>query len=110
MALQENEKILTTVNAAGVFAQIKADIAAIDTSIYVTNEALDAKGFITGVPEEYVTENELTAKGFLTAVPEEYITEEELAAKGFITEIPAVDLPVATSDEILALYTGGAQA
>lgn len=87
MALQENEKVLTTLNAAPVFAKIKEDIAAIDTSAYVTNEALDAKGFITTVPDEYVT-------------------EEELLAKGYITEAPAVDIPVATSDEILALYTG----
>lgn len=106
MALQENEKVLTTLNAAPVFAKIKEDIAAIDTSAYVTNEALDAKGFITAVPEEYVTEEELTAKGFITAVPDEYVTEEELLAKGYITEAPAVDIPVATSDEILALYTG----
>ena len=85
MALQENEKLLTTVNAAATFKQIKADIAT------------------------KITEAEVEAKGYLTAVPEEYVTEEELLAKGYITADqipPEADLPVATADEILALYTG----
>ena len=85
MALQENEKLLTTVNAAATVQQIKADIAT------------------------KITEAEVEAKGYLTAVPEEYVTEEELLAKGYITADqipPEADLPVATADEILALYTG----
>ena len=123
MALQENEKLLTTVNAAATFQQIKADIATKITEAeveakgyltavpeeYVTDNELAAKGYLTAVPEEYVTDNELVAKGYLTAVPEEYVTEEELLAKGYITADqipPEADLPVATSDEILALYTG----
>ena len=123
MALQENEKLLTTVNAAATFQQIKADIATKITEAeveakgyltavpeeYVTDNELAAKGYLTAVPEEYVTDDELTAKGYLTAVPEEYVTEEELLAKGYITADqipPEADLPVATADEILALYTG----
>ena len=142
MALQENEKLLTTVNAAATFQQIKADIATKITEAeveakgyltavpeeYVTDDELTAKGYLTAVPEEYVTDNELSAKGYLTAVPEEYVTEEELTAKGYITAVPEeyvteeellakgyitadqippeADLPVATADEILALYTG----
>ena len=104
MALQENEKLLTTVNAAATFQQIKADIAT-----KITEAEVEAKGYLTAVPEEYVTDNELAAKGYLTAVPEEYVTEEELLAKGYITAAqipPEADLPVATADEILALYTG----
>ena len=52
-----------------------------------------------------VTEEELTAKGYITAVPAEYVTEEELTAKGYITAVPE-----ATSEEVLAIYNGTAQA
>ena len=50
-----------------------------DLSGYVTTEALNAKGYITSVPEEYVTETELEAKGYLTSVPSEYVTEDVLS-------------------------------
>ena len=60
-----------------------------DLSGYVTTEALNAKGYITSVPEEYVTETELLAKGYLTSVPSEYITETELEAKGYLTSVPS---------------------
>ena len=119
-------KYITVDALKGTLERIKADISAISTDGYVTTEALttalegylkeipaeyitetelNAKGFLTAVPEEYVTEDELTAKGYITAVPEEYVTEEELTAKGYITGVAE-----ATSEEVLALYNGTAQA
>lgn len=119
-------KYITVDALKGTLEKIKADISAISTDGFVTTEALttalegylkeipaeyitetelNEKGFLTAVPEEYVTDDELTAKGYLTAVPAEYVTEEELTAKGYITAVPE-----ATSEEVLALYTGTAQA
>lgn len=119
-------KYITVDALKGTLEKIKADISAISTDGYVTTEALttalagylkeipaeyitetelNEKGFLTAVPEEYVTDDELTAKGYLTAVPAEYVTEEELTAKGYITGVAE-----ATSEEVLALYTGTAQA
>lgn len=119
-------KYITVDALKGTLERIKADISAISTDGYVTTEALttalegylkeipaeyitetelNAKGFLTAVPEEYVTEDELTAKGYITAVPAEYVTEEELTAKGYITGVAE-----ATSEEVLALYNGTAQA
>ena len=65
-----------------------SQVPAPDLSGYVTTEALDAKGYLTSVPEEYVTETELNAKGYLTSVPSEYVTEDELSAKGYLTSVP----------------------
>lgn len=119
-------KYITVDALKGTLEKIKADISAISTDGYVTTEALttalegylkeipaeyitetelNEKGFLTAVPEEYVTEDELTAKGYITAVPAEYVTEEELTAKGFLTAVPE-----ATSEEVLAIYNGTAQA
>lgn len=119
-------KYITVDALKGTLEKIKADISAISTDGYVTTEALttalegylkeipaeyitetelNEKGFLTAVPEEYVTEDELTAKGYITAVPAEYVTEEELTAKGYITAVPE-----ATSEEVLAIYNGTAQA
>lgn len=47
----------------------------VDLSGYVTDEELESKGYLTGIPEEYVTDEELEAKGYLTNVPEEVQTE-----------------------------------
>ena len=119
-------KYITVDALKGTLEKIKADISAISTDGFVTTEALttalegylkeipaeyitetelNEKGFLTAVPEEYVTEDELTAKGYITAVPAEYVTEEELTAKGYITAVPE-----ATSEEVLAIYNGTAQA
>ena len=119
-------KYITVDALKGTLEKIKADISAISTDGFVTTEALttalegylkeipaeyitetelNEKGFLTAVPEEYVTDDELTAKGYLTAVPAEYVTEEELTAKGYITAVPE-----ATSEEVLAIYNGTAQA
>lgn len=37
---------------------------------------------------EYVTENVLNAKGYLQSIPSGYLTEEELEAEGFLKQIP----------------------
>ena len=52
----------------------------------VSKEELNAKGYLTAIPDEYVTETELNAKNYLTTVPEEYITENELNSKGYLTQ------------------------
>ena len=72
-----------------------------DLSGYVTTEALNAKGYITSVPEEYVTETELLAKGYLISVPSEYITETELEAKGYLTSVPSEYV----TEDVLSGYT-----
>ena len=79
----------------------------VDLSGYVSKEELNAKGYLTGIPDEYVTDEELNAKGYLTehqdlsgyvskeelegkgyltGIPDEYVTDEELNAKGYLTE------------------------
>ena len=84
-----------------------------DVSGFTTMEMVEAKGYITEIPENYVTDEELNSKGFLTEhqdlseyakkedlpdtsnfiteVPAEYITEDELNQKGFITEHQSLD-------------------
>lgn len=119
-------KYITVDALKGTLEKIKADISAISTDGFVTTEALTTalEGYIKEIPEEYVTETELTAKGYLTAVPEEYVTEDELTAKGYLTAVPAeyvteeeltgkgylTAVPEATSEEVLAIYNGTAQA
>lgn len=119
-------KYITVDALKGTLEKIKADISAISTDGFVTTEALTtalegylkeipaeyvtedeltAKGYLTAVPAEYVTEEKLNGKGYLTAVPDEYVTEEELTGKGYITAVPE-----ATSEEVLAIYNGTAQA
>lgn len=53
---------------------------------YVTKTELEAKKYLTSVPDEYVTETELNSKGYLTSVPDEYVTETELNSKGYLTQ------------------------
>ena len=119
-------KYITVDALKGTLEKIKADINAISTDGFVTTEALTTalEGYIKEIPEEYVTETELTAKGYLTAVPEEYVTEEKLNGKGYLTAVPdeyvteeeltgkgyITAVPEATSEEVLALYNGTAQA
>lgn len=81
-------KYITVDALKGTLEKIKADISAISTDGYVTTEALTTalEGYLKEIPAEYVTEEELTAKGYITAVPE------------------------ATSEEVLAIYNGTAQA
>ncbi len=119
-------KYITVDALKGTLEKIKADISAISTDGYVTTEALTTTlaGYLKEIPAEYITETELNEKGFLTAVPEEYVTEDELTAKGYITAVPAeyitetelnekgflTAVPEATSEEVLAIYNGTAQA
>lgn len=119
-------KYITVDALKGTLEKIKADISAISTDGFVTTEALTTalEGYIKEIPEEYVTETELTAKGYLTAVPEEYVTEEKLNGKGYLTAVPdeyvteeeltgkgyITAVPEATSEEVLAIYNGTAQA
>ena len=56
---------------------------------YVTNEALESKGYITTIPSDYVTETELNNKGYITTIPSDYVTTSTLESKGYITEIPS---------------------
>ena len=58
-------------------------------SNFVTDTALETKGYLTAIPEEYVTDTELNNKGYLTAIPAEYVTETELDNKGYLTAVPA---------------------
>ena len=57
-------------------------------------------GGIAETPEEYVTEEELEAKGYLTSVPSEYVTEAELNGKGYAktSDIPSLDGYAKTTD------------
>lgn len=119
-------KYITVDALKGTLEKIKADINAISTDGFVTTEALTTalEGYIKEIPEEYVTETELTAKGYLTAVPAEYVTEEKLNGKGYLTAVPEeyvtedeltakgyiTAVPEATSEEVLAIYNGTAQA
>lgn len=57
-------------------------------SNFVTETALETKGYLTAIPAEYVTETELDNKGYLTAIPEEYVTDTELNSKGYLTAVP----------------------
>lgn len=45
-------------------------------SNFVTETALNNKGYLTEIPAEYVTETELNNKGYLTAVPDTYATKQ----------------------------------
>lgn len=47
---------------------------------------------------KYVTEDALEKKGYLTEIPDEYVTDEELEQKDYITEVPTPDLSVNNPD------------
>ena len=80
-------------------------------SNFVTETALETKGYLTSIPEEYVTETELNNKGYLTehqsladyatktyvndaiaAIPgtdlSNYYTKTEIDNKGYLTAVP----------------------
>ena len=60
----------------------------LDTSEFVTNQALESKGYIKDV-SNLVTKDELTNKGYLTTHQslDNVVTKEELATKGYITDV-----------------------
>jgi hypothetical protein len=72
-AFAEDQEVLDTLNAAIGNKADKSEIPDIsgkadksELSNYVTNTALEGKGYLTEVPSEYVTETELTNKGYAT--------------------------------------------
>ena len=80
---QTNSAISTAI--AGITIPTKVSELENDSN-FVTETALETKGYLTAVPAEYVTETELDNKGYLTAIPAEYVTETELNNKGYLTE------------------------
>ena len=79
----------TTVNGHTVESNVPVDAKFTDT-VYddsTIKEELAKKANSFDIPslDGYVTDEELNAKGYLTEVPSEYITEEELTAKGYLT-------------------------
>ena len=79
---QTNSAISTAI--AGITIPTKVSELENDSN-FVTETALETKGYLTAVPAEYVTETELDNKGYLTAIPAEYVTETELNNKGYVT-------------------------
>lgn len=53
---------------------------------YITEDELNAKGFITSIPSGYITEEELEAENFLKEVPDTYYTDEQNSEKYFAKE------------------------
>ena len=82
---QTNSAISTAI--AGITIPTKVSELENDSN-FVTETALETKGYLTAIPEEYVTETELDNKGYLTAVPAEYVTDTELNNKGYLTAVP----------------------
>lgn len=60
----------------------------LDISEFVTNQALESRGYINDV-SNFVTKEELTNKGYLTTHQslDNVVTKEELATKGYITDV-----------------------
>lgn len=87
------ENVIESIKVNGV-AQTVAEDKSVDITVptvdvdknYVDTE-LAKKANTSDIPslDGYVTDEELNAKGYLTEVPSEYITEEELTAKGYLT-------------------------
>lgn len=79
----------TTVNGHTVGSNVPVDAKFTDT-VYddsTIKEELTKKANSSDIPslDGCVTDEELNAKGYLIEVPSEYITEEELTAKGYLT-------------------------
>jgi hypothetical protein len=87
------ENVIESIKVNGV-AQTVAEDKSVDITVptvdvdknYVDTE-LAKKANTSDIPslDGYVTDEELNATGYLTEVPSEYITEEELTAKGYLT-------------------------
>ena len=82
---QTNSAISTAI--AGITIPTKVSELENDSN-FVTETALETKGYLTAIPAEYVTETELDNKGYLTAIPAEYVTDTELNNKGYLTAVP----------------------
>lgn len=87
------ENVIESIKVNGV-AQTVADDKSVDITVptvdvdknYVDTE-LAKKANTSDIPslDGYVTDEILEAKGYLTKVPSEYVTDEELNAKGYLT-------------------------
>ena len=77
-----------------------------DLSSYATKAYVDEK--INAIPEvdlsSYVTNNELNAAGYITSIPSEYITQDELSAKGYVTQYQLSANGYLTSHQDLSNY------
>lgn len=92
-SLTGEENVIESIKVNGV-AQTVAEDKSVDITVptvdvdknYVDTE-LAKKANSSDIPSlnGYVTDEELNAKGYLIEVPSEYITEEELTAKGYLT-------------------------
>ena len=60
-------------------------------SNFVTETALNNKGYLTAIPEEYVTDTELNNKGYLTAVPDTYALKTDIPDVSSFTTMAAVE-------------------
>lgn len=69
----------------------------LDTSEFVTNQALESKGYIKDV-SNLVTKEELEGKHYINDVSN-FVTKEELTNKGYLTQHQSLD-QVVTKDEL----------
>ena len=53
---------------------------------YITEDSLNAKGYLTSVPSGYITEEELEAENYLKTIPDTYYTDEQNTEKYFTKE------------------------
>ena len=82
-------------------------ILGIDHTEYVTETELEAKGYLTTIPEEYAKKSDIPdVSAFITEIPEEYITSEELEAKGYLTEHQDIS-HLATKEELSGYQVKG---
>lgn len=82
-------------------------ILGIDHTEYVTETELEAKGYLTTIPEEYAKKSDIPdVSAFITEIPEEYITSEELEAKGYLTEHQNIS-HLATKEELSGYQVSG---
>ena len=105
VVLKANNKLSAGITPGTViWGSIKGDIANQQDLIeYVDGKIaeIEISGGGSGITEE-----ELEAKGYLTSVPEEYITEEELNAKGYLAEHQDIS-HLATKDELSGYQVAG---
>ena len=104
VVLKANNKLSAGITpGTAIWGSIKGDIANQQDLIeYVDGKIAEIE--ISG--GSGITEEELEAKGYLTSIPEEYITEEELNAKGYLVEHQDIS-HLATKDELSGYQVAG---
>lgn len=105
VVLKLNNKLSTGI-APGVafWGSVKGDIQnQTDLVEYVDSKIseIEVSGGFNGITEE-----ELEAKGYLTSIPDEYITETELNDKGYLTEHQDIS-HLATKEELSGYQIAG---